>query len=192
MPQFSDASKVNIEGSTFNDVAGDSNTLSVLQTIQGGTVTSAGRDTNMVINYNYNTSTSVEKTSTITWSEKMRLWWARRAPPAVTVADSALQPNPPNGLKYVNLTDPDKLDFNPDAYPVLKYGGYTYWALSFDDNRYAFAVLAFDDKGTMVKRFDKYGGRYIHRIEVDKDVVRFIGQGSKYVAMRLGDITVTL
>jgi len=47
--------------------------------------------------------------------------------PIVTTRNVSIQPDAPPDLKYVNLTDPDKLVFDSARYPVLEWGGYTYW-----------------------------------------------------------------
>lgn len=65
-----------------------------------------------------------------------------------------------------------------------------YVALSFVDNGYAFAILAYDNKGRMVKRIDKRGARYVNRIELEKDIVTFFGQADHSVTFRLRDLAV--
>lgn len=50
-------------------------------------------------------------------------------PPTISTLDSTKQPQPPNGLKYTHLTDPDKLEFDNKAYPVFRVGTYVYWGI---------------------------------------------------------------
>ena len=65
---------------------------------------------------------------------------------------------------------------------MLKLGDYTYWPLSYIDNRYAMAIVALDQHGNIVGTCAADGTRYIQEIQVDakgKEVI-FLGQaGSK-------------
>lgn len=61
-------------------------------------------------------------------------------------------------------------------------GDYTYWPLSYIDNRYAMAIVVVDQHGNIVETYAVDGTRYIQEIQVDakgKEVI-FLGQaGSK-------------
>lgn len=56
----------------------------------------------------------------------------------------------------------------------------------------ALAILAYDHRRRMVKRFDKTGARYVCRIDVEEDSIRFIGQGNSSVNFRLKDLAIKL
>lgn len=46
--------------------------------------------------------------------------------PTISTEDEKTFPPEPRGWKYVNLTDPDRLQFDPAHYPVFLYKGITY------------------------------------------------------------------
>lgn len=46
--------------------------------------------------------------------------------PKITTQDQKTFPAAPSGWDWVNLTDPNKLEFDPAHYPVLLYKGVTY------------------------------------------------------------------
>ncbi|MCM3782535.1 hypothetical protein M3231_06090 [Neobacillus mesonae] len=90
----------------------------------------------------------------------------------------------PSDLKAVSLASPDTLE--PKAiYPILKSDGYTYWPLSFIDNRVGMAVVAFDLNGNLAKRWDKNGARYIVDITVNSlsNSMIFRGQANQEFVM---------
>jgi uncharacterized repeat protein (TIGR01451 family) len=90
----------------------------------------------------------------------------------------------PDGLKVVCLQGPDTLDPS-DVYPVLSWGGYTYWALSHIDNRYAMTIVAYDSSGKIVKQWYEEGARYLWKIDVDDQAktVTFWGQANNKIVM---------
>ncbi|KAJ8694582.1 hypothetical protein PTI98_007242 [Pleurotus ostreatus] len=112
--------------------------------------------------------------------------------PIITALDHATQPPPPEGLKYVCLSDPDKLD-DSARYPVLILGKYVYWALSHVDNRYGMTVLAYDAQKDIAGRWTKTGARYVHHIEYDEgnQQVRFVGQASHAITFGVAELKVT-
>jgi hypothetical protein len=48
--------------------------------------------------------------------------------PIISTRHHNIQPSPPEDLKYVALSDPEKLEFSRE-YPVLILGQYTYWGV---------------------------------------------------------------
>lgn len=48
------------------------------------------------------------------------------ARPRITTLDASRLPTPPNGWRFVNLVDPNKVGSNLSRYPVLLFGSYTY------------------------------------------------------------------
>lgn len=114
------------------------------------------------------------------------------APPHITTLDSSLLPDPPEGWKYSNLTDPENLDDDPAHYPVLLFGSYTYTALSNHNNDYVMLIVAWDMQRNLVKQWNKPGARYIWKITFDADTatVNFTGQASNSVTATLDELTV--
>ena len=72
-----------------------------------------------------------------------------------TMAPAALPP----GTKVTCLVSASSLD-DADC-PVLRWGGYTYWAFSYLDNRAAMNITAYDGSGRVVKQIPT-GGRPLH------------------------------
>ncbi|HNX40402.1 MAG TPA: thrombospondin type 3 repeat-containing protein [Methanothrix sp.] len=72
------------------------------------------------------------------------------ASPSVGYLNTRSTPSIPSGLKIACLMYPDTLQ-SCSAYPVLIWGDYTYWPLSYYDNRYAMDIIAYDSSGTIVK-----------------------------------------
>lgn len=113
--------------------------------------------------------------------------------PIVTSADATRFPNP-NGIKLstsrcsdlntsqaCNLNGPMK-----SQYPILMYDGYTYWPLSYNDDRSSFAIVVTKNSSTTpIALTEVEGARYIDSIEVHShnDTVRLIGQGFISVEM---------
>ena len=59
------------------------------------------------------------------------------------------------------------------------------------DNRYGFAIIAYDARGKVSGRWEKTGARYIHSIKVEKERVEFIGQDEKAISFSLKDLKIT-
>jgi len=81
----------------------------------------------------------------------------------------------PSGLKLCS----ESAEWPYTSYPVLILGDYTYWPLSYIDNRYAMAIVVVDQYGNIVKICAANGTRYIQEIQVDTKgkKVTFLGQG---------------
>ena len=58
------------------------------------------------------------------------------------------------------------MDWQYPSYPVLGLGDYTYWPLSYIDNRYDLAIVV-DQHGNIVGTCAANGMRYIQEIQVD-------------------------
>ncbi|MHC5739967.1 hypothetical protein [Nostoc sp.] len=107
-----------------------------------------------------------------------------------------LCPAIPNGLKLTALQDPSEL-ISKVNYPILKVENISefktiqYWPFSYIDNRLGMAIVAFDDRGNVIKRWDKEGARYVWKIEEDlgtNDIV-FIGQAEQKIVMKWSELT---
>ncbi len=98
------------------------------------------------------------------------------APPTVAMAAARNAPaRLPGGTKVICLG----ADGMPsDTCPVLRWNNYTYWALSYDDNRIELDIVAFNGNNVVVKEIAARGTRYIRRITVDPAgrEVTFLGQ----------------
>ena len=106
-----------------------------------------------------------------------------------------LCPAIPNGLKLTALQDPNELTSKVN-YPILKVGqsGFEtiqYWPFSYIDNRVGMAIIAFDGKGNVVKRWDKEGARYVWKIEEDLNTneIVFVGQMEQKIVMKWSELT---
>ncbi|MGG1943884.1 hypothetical protein AB1286_03635 [Trinickia sp. NRRL B-1857] len=62
---------------------------------------------------------------------------------------------------------------------VVKYGGLSYWPMTFDDNRYAILVTGYDERNERRKAVYAPGPRQIWKVGVDhlRKTVTFLGQG---------------
>ncbi|WDH83257.1 hypothetical protein [Paenibacillus urinalis] len=102
----------------------------------------------------------------------------------IAKAPESTLPAIPSDLKPTCLASPDTLQPNA-IYPIIKSDGYTYWPLSYIDNRVGMAVVAFDPSGRLVKRFDKNGARYIVDITADpnSNSMIFKGQANQSFSM---------
>ena len=69
-------------------------------------------------------------------------------------------PPRPEGLSLNSLKAPDSTEPS-DTCPVIVWGDYTYWPLSFVDNRYALCLVAYDAAQNVVGRWEFDGYRYI-------------------------------
>lgn len=113
--------------------------------------------------------------------------WVAPAPsnvPVVEYVPLTNCPPAPAGVGCRPLGGATSYESSPPA-PVLQWGGYTYWAYSYTDNRYSFAIAVYDAAGNLVHIWEKEGSRYLERIEVDlvgKQVI-FVGQSSTTVTM---------
>lgn len=132
--------------------------------------------------------------------------------PVITTADESTFPEAPEGWRYVNLTDPDKLQFDPAHYPVVLYKGITYsilvrnaaihWdSLSADYLHLSVAASDIPNMGVMniigwnsdkkiVKQINKEGARYLWQISYN-DITKgftFTGQAKQFVTVPLGEL----
>lgn len=71
------------------------------------------------------------------------------------------------------------------ACPVVTWKEVDYLALSFHDNRTAFAIHAYDATGTLLGVSEAFGARYLGAIRVDtaNTAVTFVGQADREVTL---------
>lgn len=119
-----------------------------------------------------------------------RIASAQEAPVVGSMAVTA-SPPVPAGLKVTCLTAPSTLTLSSIC-PVLLRNGYVYWGYSYIDNRVGMAIIAFDQNGHIVKRWDKNGARYLWQITVNQTArnVAFSGQSSQAITMSWDELYV--
>ena len=101
----------------------------------------------------------------------------------IPVVSSGMAANPPgmipDDLKVSCSYSPGR-SANPIC-PVLLYRGLTYWAYSYRDNRYSLALVAYDDAGNVVERWEIENTRYIWQITVDTDNATVLFYGDNFL-----------
>jgi hypothetical protein len=104
--------------------------------------------------------------------------------PTVQMVPSSNHPAAvPPGMKVTCTQGPNTGAPSPTC-PVLQYLGYTFWAYSYQDNRGAMGIVAYDPAGNIAKQWEKVGARYVWKIEVNADeTVTFFGQSNATIVM---------
>ncbi|WP_164017609.1 tectonin domain-containing protein [Pyxidicoccus trucidator] len=116
-------------------------------------------------------------------------WDALFPPPVVVQVPANAPPAVPAGMK-VTCTQGPGTGAAATTCPVIKWGGYTYWAFSYTDNRLAMGIVAYDATGKVVAQWEKPGSRYVYAITVDsvgRNVV-FAGQSDAKITMKWSDL----
>jgi hypothetical protein len=101
----------------------------------------------------------------------------------------------PAGLKVTALADPNRLD-PAKTCPALAIGSFSYWPLSYIDNRVSFGIVSYDGKGNIVEETEVKGARYVTKITMQgsdtSGSVTFWGQADQSVTMTLDQLYVLL
>ncbi|RKH49302.1 tectonin domain-containing protein [Corallococcus llansteffanensis] len=116
-------------------------------------------------------------------------WDALFPPPVVVQVPSSPSPAVPAGMKVTCTPGPGTGAASPTC-PVIQWGGYTYWAFSYVDNRVAMGIVAYDAAGKVVAQWEKPGARYVYAIAVDpsgRNVI-FAGQSDAKIIMKWSDL----
>ena len=105
-------------------------------------------------------------------------------------------PTPEEIPTVVSLAPASLPSFDTDTYkatcqtpsgecPVVRWEGVDYVALSFRDNRSAFAVHAFDAAGATLGVREETGARYLAAVQIDAEAraVVFVGQAERSVTL---------
>lgn len=94
-------------------------------------------------------------------------------------------PELPAGLDLSGICNSGPDTDVADQCPVLVWGQYTYWALSYGDNRSALAIVAFDDAGGVARTWERTGARYNWKITVDEqaETMTLWGQDDRTVVL---------
>ena len=89
----------------------------------------------------------------------------------------------PGGLKAVALANPEG-GIAPTS-PVVAIGSFTFWPMSYDDNRMSFGMVMYDPQMNVVNVQEMKGARYIYQITLngsgETGSVTFLGQDGKSV-----------
>jgi hypothetical protein len=111
--------------------------------------------------------------------------------PTVQLVPTASAPPVPNGLKVTCLKDPNTLEPS-DTCPVVFWGAYTYWPLSYIDNRVSLCLVAYDAAKNVVGQWEMPGARYVVSAAVDEHTqkVTFVGQALKQVSIAWSTMTI--
>lgn len=121
-------------------------------------------------------------TVSMSWDELM----AAQSPVVVDIP-TASAPALPSGLKLACMSSSSSIAAAATC-PVLHWGSYRYWALSYTDNRAAMAIVAFDSAGRAAMRWERSGARYVWDITVSGAIATFWGQGTGSVTMTQNDL----
>jgi hypothetical protein len=100
-------------------------------------------------------------------------------------------PAPPEGLKTICLLEPESLEENTEC-PVIVWGECTYWPFSYDDNRMALCLVAYDPAGEVCGRWEITGPRYIFSasVEAANSSIVLVGQSSVSATLPWSEIAV--
>ncbi|MCP3168228.1 tectonin domain-containing protein [Myxococcus qinghaiensis] len=104
--------------------------------------------------------------------------------PAIAQVPPSPPPALPAGTK-VTCTQGPGTGAASATCPVLKYDGYTYWALCYGDNRIGMVIAAYDATGALAAQWEKPGARYVYGITVNpaNKTVTFAGQTDAKITM---------
>ncbi|MFD0767014.1 hypothetical protein ACFQZI_19305 [Mucilaginibacter lutimaris] len=109
-------------------------------------------------------------------------------PPVIKILSSAQVPPTPAGL-WRNGQTGNPANPGHDV-PVLLWENYKYVTYIYPDNRLAFAIIAFDKDGTIVKDWEVRGARYIDQMTLDdaNKQVTFTGQSGAKATVNWRDL----
>lgn len=112
-------------------------------------------------------------------------------PPEVTAVPLASHGPLPPGTKVTCIPNPNTGAASATC-PIVKINGYSYWALSYQDNRVSFAIAAYDQSGRLTRVWERPGARYIWKIDLDNDkqTVSFVGQSASSIVMTWTDLAI--
>ncbi|KAJ7810607.1 hypothetical protein B0H14DRAFT_2862941 [Mycena olivaceomarginata] len=102
----------------------------------------------------------------------------------MSTENAATQPAAPSGLDYVTFFGDNT------QYPVLIVGTYTYWPLSYVDNRESLNLVGYDQNKNLISQVELPGTRYIETVIYDPDagVIRLIGQSPTIVTASIAQV----
>jgi len=111
--------------------------------------------------------------------------------PVVVQIPASASPPVPAGMKVFCTPVPGIREASATC-PVLKWKGYTYWAFSYIDDRFAMGIVAYDSAGKAVAQWEKADSHYVWGIFVYESdgMVIFAGQDYSKVAMTLDELAI--
>ena len=92
----------------------------------------------------------------------------------------------PEGLKVAFGTDAS--GYPAKSGPVLAIGGFTFWPMSYYDNRVSFCMVMYDLKWNPIAQVEKPGSRYVYKITLTGTDATFVGQSDQSVTVSFEDI----
>lgn len=109
--------------------------------------------------------------------------------PVITSFPCQFPPQVPPDLKVTSLVGPDTPQLAPNC-PVVAWNEYVYWPYSYIDNRVGMGIVAYEENGTMVKRWDKSGARYVYKITSDEkaETLTFWGQADETITISWSEL----
>nr|WP_067063292.1 hypothetical protein [Mucilaginibacter sp. L294] len=112
--------------------------------------------------------------------------------PFVELLPASKFPTPPAGTRPGWVSGPDTFN-QREQIPVLIWGGYLYWTFEYLDNRFAFAIVACDHGGNIVKQWEKQGPRYIWDVTLQRaeKTLTFWGQDNEKLDVKLDELCIT-
>jgi len=107
-----------------------------------------------------------------------------QAPPVVVQKLASTAPPPPPTMKLVCVKGPNSFEDSPFC-PVVQFGGYTFWAFSYFDNRVSMGIVQYDPAGKLVAQWEARGARYLYAITTDDaaHTVTLHGQADQTVTL---------
>jgi hypothetical protein len=108
----------------------------------------------------------------------------------LSVISAPKPPGPvPDGMKVTALTDPATLNMAP-ACPALAVGAFTFWPMSYIDNRVSFGMVSYDPQGKVTQVVEVPGARYVYKITLDAtaQTAVFWGQSDQHVSLKVDQI----
>lgn len=116
------------------------------------------------------------------------------AEPTVSSADATNFPAPDGTKLTVDLDS----KLSDSEYPILLWNGYTYWPLSYIDNRVSFAIVITKTtnnvtESDIIKTIEATGARYIDSIQVNttSHEVNFVGQAGEVATLSFDALSVS-
>ncbi|PKX99487.1 purine and uridine phosphorylase [Aspergillus novofumigatus IBT 16806] len=99
--------------------------------------------------------------------------------PSINYVDAS-NCSPPSGTKLAVDTD-----CSISSYPVLLWGNYIFWPLSYIDNRLSLAIVQTNTAGATIRTVEATGARYINNIQIDtaNKRVSFVGQAGMVASL---------
>jgi hypothetical protein len=112
--------------------------------------------------------------------------------PIIELVPGPTFPTPPAGTRPGWVTGPDTVE-QRELVPVLIWAEYVYWTFDYVDNRFGFALVAYDRSGNMVRQWEKQGPRYIWDVTLqrEKKTLTYFGQANEKLDVNLEELCIS-